>query len=326
MSNEGTSEDADVFPTERLLGLGDPIYTSEEVAAKAGLDLEVARRVWRAIGFVDPPEDAAVFTAADVEVLGILARFLENGLTDLDLVLGMTRVMSQALARVADAEAHAMRDFMARTPEVTELSAAVPLAAEIFPALETFLLHLWRRQLAHALVRADVLHPAETDTELAVGFADLVGFTRLARQVDEAELARIVERFEGRSHELAAEVGARIVKTIGDEVMFVADDPSSAAELALRLTESLATSEEEIEVRVGVAHGAAIAHRGDYFGPTVNLASRTARMARPNTVLLAEAMARALEDRDDLAIRPIRRRKLKGIGPTDLFVLRRRGD
>ena len=311
------------FPAERLLGLGDPVYTSEEVAAKAGVDLEIARRVWRAIGFVDPPEDAAVFTATDVEVLGILARFLESGLTNLDLVLGMTRVMSQALARVADAEAHAMRDFMARTPGAADVSTAVPLAEEVFPALETFLLHVWRRHLAHALIRADVLNPDQPGTELAVGFADLVGFTRLARQIDEAELARIVERFESRSHEVATEVGARVVKTIGDEVMFVAEDPSSAVEFALRLIESLAGDEMDLEVRAGIALGAAVAHRGDYFGPTVNLSSRTARMARPNTLLVSEATARALEQREDLVTKPIPRRKLKGIGPTDLFVVRR---
>ena len=322
-------EDQEPYLAERVVGLGEPTYTAPEVEQQVGLSPDVTRRVWRAIGFIQPADDEKAFTEADVDALRTLKWFLEAGLADLDLVLGMTRIISQSAARVADAEADAIKEELARGPHLADVVLAdaerTDGAARPFAALEHFLVHLWKRHLVASLGRVDVLNPGEAHHELAIGFADIVGYTRLSRHIGEAELSRFVESFETAAQDIAVDHGARIVKTIGDEVMFVADDPDAAADTALDLIAcDPGDGQTGVELRVGLAHGFLLSHRGDYLGPTVNLANRAAQAAYPNTILVSEEMKESLDRRDDLEVKPIPRRKLKGIGPVDLWVLRRK--
>jgi adenylate cyclase len=180
--------------------------------------------------------------------------------------------------------------------------------------------YVWKRQLVHALQRGQVFEPQAGKEALAVGFADIVGFTRLARELNENEIAALVDGFESKAQDAATETGSRIVKTIGDEVMFVSEAVRGATEMALALTDR---KEGDFEVRVGVAHGELTAHHGDYFGNTVNLASRAAGVALPGTVLISEEIAEGLSDDPGYEIKPIPRRRLKGIGHAQLYVLRR---
>ena len=318
--------EAELPSPETLLGLGEPILSAREVAAKAGLDLEDAKRLWRAMGFAVIPETERYFTESDVEVLQELTEFMRAGFADLELVLGITRAMSQSLGRITEAEVEAIRQQLTRSPELaqTVVASEGKVAMEALEALEKFLVYVWRRHLAGALQRAQVLEPRGSAVDMSVGFADLVGFTRLSRQVDEDELQRIIERFETVAQDVATATGGRIVKTIGDEVMFVADEPEQAAELALGMAEGSEWVDDGLEVRVGVALGDLTAHHGDYFGPVVNLASRAARVAHPNAALVSEELAGALGDAS-YELKPIPRRRLKGIGSPQLYVLRRPG-
>ena len=75
-------------------------------------------------------------------------------------------------------------------------------------------------------------------TTLAVGFVDVVGYTNLTRHVSERDLAHLIERFESIAVGVVATGGGRVVKTLGDEVMFVADDPVGGSPFALTLLES----------------------------------------------------------------------------------------
>src|SRR5688500_16438318 len=186
-----------------------------------------------------------------------------------------------------------MRHELGQSPDLAlkVLESKGDVAKEAFGSLERFLVYVWRRHLAEALQRAQVLEPQGASVQMAVGFADLVAFSRISRHLDQGELEGLIERFEAVAQEAATAVGGRIVKTIGDEVMFVADEASQAAEMALAMVEACSRSDAEVEIRVGVATGELISHHGDYFGPTVNLASRAARAARPNSVLVGEDFA-----------------------------------
>jgi adenylate cyclase len=314
-----------LFSIEKVIGLGDARYSAVEVTEKAGLDLEQTRRLWRAMGFVIIPDHEIYFTEADLDILMRLTAFMEAGFADLDLVLGVTRVMSQSIARITDAEVDAIRHRLAAVPGLLERIVALSddqLKDDVVKPLEEFLVYVWRRQLAEALQRASVLTTQGDAASLAIGFADIVGFTRLSRELAENDLTRLIESFEASAQDAATEFGGRIVKTIGDEVMFVSDTARQAAEMSLQLAEAYASDEGPLQVRIGMALGEVIVHHGDYFGLTVNLANRSVGVARPGSVLVSEEFADALGDDARYEIKPIPRRRLKGIGTVQLYVLR----
>ena len=140
--------------------------------------------------------------------------------------------------------------------------------------------------------------------------------------LDEHELSELLAAFERLAYDTAAEHNARIVKTIGDEVMFVGA-PGDVARLALALAERAATDPVVPDVRIGIAWGSVLARDGDYYGPVVNLASRITDRARMGTVLSAEGLRNTLIDDPELLWRPLGTKRLRGIGEAALFVLRR---
>ena len=312
-------------PTEDLLGMGDPIYNADEVIEAAGVDRELADRLWLAMGFAMLPRDQKAFTESDRAALEGVAALERGGFASRELVLATTRVLSQSMARVADAEVGAVREWIARNvgEEGDPLSAARAIAPQVVEYLETFLVHVWRRHLEFAIGRQGLLGAPSEERVLSVGFADLVGFTQMSRHLDEPQLAAIIERLESRSQELIADLGGRVVKSLGDEVMFAADEAATGAEIALRLVDESIDDEDLPELRAGLAHGRVLAHRGDYFGSTVNLASRAVDAAHPASVLVSAEVKEALGDDERFYFKSIAPRRLKGIGPTRLWVLRR---
>src|SRR5690606_36720162 len=138
---------------------------------------------------------------------------------------------------------------------------------------------VWRRHLQVA-ARRRLLRGEAADAEgLVVGFADLVGFTALSQQASDAELAGVVDHFEHLTYDIIVGHGGRVVKMIGDEVMFVVEDPEAAAEIALELADASRDADQLTDVRVGMALGPALEREGDVYGPTVNLASRATGIA-----------------------------------------------
>ena len=197
----------------------------------------------------------------------------------------------------------------------------------LIPALERLLVHGWRRQLAAALERGlgDAEAAGEVETgHLTVGFADQVGFTRLTRRMEEPELAALVERFESRSADIVVGAGGRLIKTLGDEILFVASDPVAAAEASLRLITEHQADETIPRVRIGLATGVVVTRRGDVFGTTVNLASRLTAVARPDSVLVDGVTADALAEAAAYRLRPLGPGAVRGIGLVRPVVLERR--
>ena len=291
--------------------------TSTEVARAAGIDLERARSLWRALGFPPVPDDARVFTRADADVLMVVRDLLALGRIDGPVLLQLTRVTGQALARIADAQATATGPWLEQG-----MAAAVAALPAFARDLERLLSYVWRRHLLAALLRRAAT-PSEVEGITAVGFADLVGFTVLSQALDPQELATMVDRFEAIAYEHIPERGGRVIKMIGDEVMFAVADAEAAAEIALGLAEAHSRRDDVPEVRVGLARGPTLAWEGDLYGPTVNLASRLVNVARPGTVLVSEALGDELKAVPAFALRHLRAVRLQGIGRVRSWVLRR---
>ena len=320
MDEEISSVDLDTA-REELLGLGKPTYTALELAEKTGISVEDAKRIWRALGFVERPVEEVFFTEQDLSVLQTMADFIRAGIADLDTIVSMTRTFSQSVARIAEAEAEVMRDRVRMEGAAISPEEAAQILPVLVPALELFLTHAWRRHLEAALSRVQVFDTAAADQVKVIGFADLVGFTRLSLEIDETELSRIVEELEARAQDIISTHGGRVVKMIGDEVMFVATDPGAAATMALELA-SLEIADSPLSFRGGLAYGPVISQRGDFFGPVVNLARRATSAARSQSILVTEEVRNELAEDPDFYLKEIPTRRLKGIGPTRLWVLR----
>jgi adenylate cyclase len=292
--------------------------TSGDVAREANIELDDARRLWRALGFPPVPDDARVFARADVEIVAAIRDLLARHRLEPAALFQLTRLTGRSLARIADAQIGATDQWL---PEgMNDPAAVAGFAAE----LERLLGYAWRRHLLAALLRRAVT-PGAAEAATAVGFADLVGFTTLSQVLDATELAALVDRFEAIAYEHIPERGGRIVKMIGDEVMFSVDDGVAAAEIALGLADAHARDPDLPAVRVGVARGPVLAWDGDVFGPTVNLASRLVNVARPGTVLVDDALGAELQDVPGLALRHLRPVRLRGIGRVRTWVVRRAG-
>src|SRR5262249_34944578 len=139
-------------------------------------------------------------------------------------------------------------------------------------------------------------------------------------------LAVVVDRFEAHAYEQISRGGGRVIKMIGDEVMFAVDDAAVGAEIALSLREAIATEEALPDVRIGLARGPTLSWEGDLFGPTVNLAGRLVNLARPGTVLIADDLARQVQENPAYVVRRMRATRLKGIGRVRAWALRRAVD
>ncbi|WP_067450856.1 adenylate/guanylate cyclase domain-containing protein [Actinomadura macra] len=312
--------------------LGGPLrYTRKEVETLADVSDDYARRIWQALGFPMPPDDEVAFTDGDVDALREIKELLGNDLVDEAMVLQLVRAVGQTMGRLAswlgDVWLQRLGDLPSgEQPSSDAVLAALAATEELRPAFERLLLHGWRRQLAAAGMRAAATtaaaDPAAGIARLAVGFADVVSFTRLSRHLDGDALAAFVERFESTAAEAVAEQGGRVVKTLGDEVLFVASDPRAAAEIGLRIAERFNADPDVPQVRVGMAYGEVIQRLGDVFGTPVNLAARLTATAYAGTVLIDGALASALPAGayDVPGLRP---RPLQGLGKVRPWLLRR---
>ena len=326
---------SDNFRVVAEILLGTAEFTAVEVAQQSGVEIDRVMRLWQALGFPPVPLDARVFTRADLETLQIVRLMVEQQGPDPAALLQLTRVIGQSLARVADAQVTVSAERVVRdrgdppsgatgaagawSDDLQQLVERIRMFA---PSIERFLGYVWRRHLLAATLRLSAV-PDAADRTQSVGFADLVGFTALSEALEARELAATVERFETTSYEQIVNRGGRVVKMIGDEVMFAVEEAALAAEIGLALVEAYAADDELPDVRVGLAHGPTLAWEGDLFGPTVNLASRLVNFARPRTVLASEELGRLLRDQPAFALRHLRPVNLQGIGSVRLWVVRR---
>jgi adenylate cyclase len=189
--------------------------------------------------------------------------------------------------------------------------------------LSTVLDSVWRRHLAVAVGRRNARGEDPDAHEIAIGFADLEGFTALSQQLPDDELAQVVDRFETIAYDVVSAHAGRVVKMIGDEVMFTVDAADAAAQIGLALAEGTRGADELSDLRVGLAAGPLLEREGDLYGPVVNLASRITSIAFPGTIVVSESVRDQLEGQEEYRLRSMRARYLKDIGRVPLWVLRR---
>ncbi len=299
--------------------LGGPVlFTREEVAEAVGMPVERIRPYWRAMGFADVGESRA-FTERDVESLRLLLRWVEEEVLDEDTTIEVVRSLGQTASRLADWQVHTVSRLLAEAEPPIDLDEVVDGLSDVLPGLESLLVHAWRRHLAAVLGRGlavlaeDPESPSEPATA-TVGFADIAGFTRLARVLDEDDLAAMVQAFETGAADIVATHRGKVVKTLGDEVMFVASSADDAVAIAVAMHGLASPGVQELSLRIGLASGRLISRMGDFYGGTVNLASRLTAISRPGGTLIDPATEEAMADREPYVLRHLRPRPLRGLG------------
>jgi adenylate cyclase len=273
---------------ERALLGSKRVFTRKEVADRAGVPLDVAEELWQQLGFPRTGDDDVAFTKEDLKALQRTNELISLGILTPDSQAALVRTWGRSFARLAEWQVNLLAEIAIEddTPQETlsELMDAV------LPRVEKLQSYVWRRHLEGAASRL-LDHAADeapgTTSTMAVGFVDIVGYTGQSKTLTDSELVHWVEYFENEMTRTVVDLGGRVIKTIGDEVLFVTDDPVSAAEVALIVTERGEDADDEFpRVRAGIAYGDVVSRLGDVYGPIVNIAARLTSVARPGSVLV----------------------------------------
>jgi adenylate cyclase len=320
-----------LLPVERILRT-DPRHTRGELADRAGLTAEQLRRGRASLGLpLADDEGARLYDDTDVEVGEALKAVLDSGVP-LEDVEELNRVIARAMLQVAAASRATIAEMMLRSGaterDVGRIAAAA--ARELVPRMRPTLAYAFEAHL-RALLRSDVISASDIATsrprgarEVAVAFADLVGFTRLGEELPAEELGTVVRRLEALTAEVVA-APVTFVKTLGDAVMLVAPQADVLLDGAAALLEAAAGEGDGFpELRVGLACGTALERAGDWYGSPVNTASRVTTIARPGSILATEGVKEQVGD-DGWRWSFAGERKLKGVGPAKLFRARPAG-
>jgi adenylate cyclase len=294
-------------------------HTLSEVAGDTGLEPALIERLWTSIGL--PADELESLSDDDVEALRYAASVLGTGFP-LVAFLQLCRVYGQALTQIADAEVRLFHLYVHEplmregVPGLQMAEEMESLARDLLPIASPFMDFMHRRFLSH-FVEQDVVGHMETELEAsgdggrvrtAIAFADLAGYTRFTEEEGEEEALLTVERFvEGVGSTLPED--ARVIKTIGDEVMVVGHDIGALVDWAVGFT---GLFEERPEPRIGVHWGTTLYRDGDYFGREVNLVSRVVARARGGEVLVTDAVVEAVRGTQHLRFEGIGEVKLKG--------------
>jgi adenylate cyclase len=309
--------------TETLLGQS-PTLTRLEVAKKSGLAPEVNAARWRALGFPEVGDDDIAFTKADVDALKVTESLINLGFIDPENEESFIRTVGRTFARLAEWQVRGILrsalDIEAGAVsgrDLKQINEILRLASKVQD-------YVWRRHLVGAATRMVLQHSVDAESEPAcAGFVDIVGYTTRSRSMSPDELASLVERFESVVTDLITEHSGRVVKTIGDEIFFVVDDPVEAAWLGVELTEQHVHDDSFPNVRVGMAYGDLLHRLGDVFGPVVNMASRLTSVARPGRAVVDKQLAKLAQDEPGIRLKRMPRTRIKGFETVEPWALKR---
>ncbi|WP_409427774.1 adenylate cyclase regulatory domain-containing protein [Mycobacterium sp. SMC-11] len=321
-----------LMPAHRALG-DDGKYVSERaVSADHGIDLALLQGIERALGLprLDDP-DAALLLRADGEAAVRLQRLIGAGL-DPGQVLLMIRRLSEGISRAVPAFRYSTISAIMR-PGLTELEVAKAheeIVRTVIPLLGDMIRDILFVQLRRVLEGEEVNATERAAgvalpgaRQLAVAFADMVGFTRLGEAIPPEELVGLVERLADLAHEVV-NPPVRLVKTIGDAVMLVSSDAAKLLGATLQLLDRAADDPDLPQLRAGIASGWAVSRARDWFGSPVNVASRVTSVAEPGEVMTEGAAREAIGEAPGYAWSFVGTRALKGVeGETKLFRVRR---
>ena len=323
---EAVREAADTAARIDLEIFGGPRrYTLDDVVELTGLDHEFIAGYWRWLGLPVHHSTARWFTVGDVEALREIAQLAGDEHLDEPALRTLVRSLGHTTERLALWQVEAFVEHAAREEGLDDVSARLKVL-DTMPHLTDVLAHqlehAWRRQLAAVTgryatefsgVRGADRNEHALPLRRAVGFADIVSFTKRTAGLGSEELSEFVQFFENRARDVVTEAGGRVVKTVGDAVLFIADDARTGAEVALGLATPHAEG-PEIPVRVGFVWGRVLSRFGDVFGPSVNLASRLTEVSRPGEVLVDPETAALLATASGYALTEQPEAELQGLG------------
>ncbi len=288
----GESDDGDLLgqieEIERSLLGSKRTFNRREVADKAGVPIDVAEELWQQLGFPHAADDDVAFTKEDLKALQRTRELIALGILTPDSQAALVRTWGRSFARLAEWQVNLLAERAIEGEDPQERLAE--LMDAVLPRVEKLQAYIWRRHLESAasrlLSQVSDEGPGTTST-MAVGFVDIVGYTGQSKTLTDRELVDWVEYFENEMTRTVVDLGGRVIKTIGDEVLFVADDPVAAAESALIVTERGEDDGDRFpRVRAGIAYGDVVSRLGDVYGPQVNIAARLTSVARPGSVLV----------------------------------------
>ncbi|WP_432477785.1 adenylate/guanylate cyclase domain-containing protein [Nocardioides sp. GXQ0305] len=275
--------------------------TRLEVAERAGVPIELAEELWAQLGFPRTADDDVAFTERDVAALEMTAELVSEGILESDSQAALVRTWGRSFARLAEWQAELLAGLALQDDHPERRVGE--LVGSVTPRVGKLQDYVWRRHLVSAAQR--LLPAVEADEEgqqLAVAFTDIVGYTSRSKHLSQAELVDLVETFEDETTRAVTAIDGRVIKTIGDEVLYVAESPRALVEVALALTARGEDDDDPFpQVRAGIAYGEVTTRLGDVFGPTVNIASRLTSLARPGTVLVDRGTFDALTGRGEHA-------------------------
>jgi len=315
---------------DELLPSSEARYTLRAAARETGLAPELIERLMSAMGLSTRTTEE--ITEEDLQVLRYGAEILAAGLP-LPALLQIVRVYGQAMAQVADAEVRLFHLYLHEplmregVPGIEVAQAMEGMTREMLPFAVPFINHLHGRMLGY-FVEQDVIGHIEADLDdeetaqegrmrVVIAFADLAGYTRLTEERGEVEAVSAVERFV-ETVEQTLPIDARVIKTLGDEVMVVGVDAGALTSWAVELAGELPPGSQP--PRIGIHSGAALYRDGDYYGREVNRAARVVARASGGEVLVTRAVMDAASRQDGLEFELIGEVVLKGFKtPTELF-------
>jgi adenylate cyclase len=303
-----------LLPVERVLG---GRYTAEEIEQRTGLPVELLMRIRRLLGLPEAEPHERVFGEEEVAAAQSTKTFIEAGIGD-EAITEITRVLGEAMSRVAATTMATFAETFLRAGD-SERDVAwrfAELAEQLVPAFSPVLLAAYKAHLRETVQRGmisrDELAAGHLtgEQEMAVCFADLVGFTTLGGQLETEQLGSVVTKF-GELAADAADPQVRLVKTIGDAAMMSCREPGPLVRAALSLLEAVEHADLP-SVRAGIAYGQALPRAGDLYGHAVNLASRVTGIARPGSVLCTAEVRDAAREEFDWSYAG--KHRLKGLG------------
>ncbi len=315
----------------RLFGLagdalqwsGRPTYSLRTAADALGVDVDEVATAWAVLGLTVADLDQLALSQADVDALATWVGIRET--LGSDAASGLLRVLGATMARLAEAEAAMIRAgspgiHITYTHDELATAQAHRAAAEFIPGIGAMIDVVHRHHLSGARTHFEgVARDESASVVCGVGFADLSGFTELTQVLTPVELSALLNEFDATVTEVVRSDGGRVVKFIGDEVMWVSSTPELLARAAVDLVEHPKAREAGLQVRAGLDYGELLAINGDYFGNAVNLAARLVAAASPGQILAAPAVKQALPEWPAILQNPL---KLKGfdnpVTPYDL--------
>ncbi|MHB8234117.1 MAG: adenylate/guanylate cyclase domain-containing protein [Solirubrobacteraceae bacterium] len=316
------------LPADRVI-VGSDRYTAAQVAEQSGVELDFLVAARRAMGLPVPEPDEAVYSEAELAAARMTTYAREAGISD-EEILDLLRVLGRSLSQVAET-LRALPLKLVLEPGMSEPELAnryAQAAGALYPMVNPLVESVLTLHLKHA-TQSTVVSELERSggqlpgsREVAVCFADLVGFTRLGEEVPPDELGRLAARLEALAGDVA-QPPVRLVKTIGDAAMLASPQPEPLLAAALTLIDAAdAEGEHFPQLRAGAAIGQAVPRAGDWFGRPVNLASRITSVARPSSLLVERELRESVDDGYRWSFAGERR--LRGIRePVRLFRARR---